>query len=46
MIYGDKYGLTAYSLEGLGSEFQIILPLKTSAETAESEDGLCTNYTV
>lgn len=46
MIYGDKYGLTAYSLEGLGSEFQIILPLKTSAETAESEVGLCTNYTV
>lgn len=46
MIYGDEYGLTAYSLEGLGSEFQISLPLKASAGTAEREDGLCTNYIV
>lgn len=37
MIYGADYGLTAYSAPGLGSEFQIILPL-ASKNSKEEED--------
>lgn len=35
MIYGNEYGLTAYSMEGMGSEFQIRLPLKYSISNTE-----------